>query len=44
MKFPAVHPSPLMYTKIFPRLEPLGLERVCETVRQAGHVVRLIDL
>lgn len=44
MKFLAVHPSPLMYTKIFLRLEPLGLELVCETVRCRGHDVRLIDL
>ena len=26
MRFLAVHPSPLMYTKIYLRLEPLGLE------------------
>ena len=26
MKFLAVHPGPLMYTKIYLRLEPLGLE------------------
>ena len=44
MKFLAVHPSPLMYTKIFLRLEPLGLELVAEAARQAGHEVRLIDL
>ena len=28
MKVLAVHPGPLMYTKIFLRLEPLGLELV----------------
>ncbi len=44
MRFLAVHPGPLMYTKIFLRLEPLGLEVVAEAVRQAGHEVRLIDL
>jgi hopanoid C-3 methylase len=44
MKFLAVHPGPLMYTKIFLRLEPLGLELVAAAVRQAGHEVRLIDL
>ena len=44
MKFLAVHPGPLMYTKIFLRLEPLGLELVAESVRRAGHEVRLIDL
>lgn len=44
MKFLAVHPSPLMYTKIFLRLEPLGLELVCATARRLGHEVCLIDL
>lgn len=44
MKFLAVHPSALMYTKIFLRLEPLGLEIVAQVVRSAGHDVRLIDL
>jgi len=44
MRFLAVHPGPLMYTKIFLRLEPLGLELVAEAARQAGHEVRLIDL
>ena len=33
-----------MYTKIYLRLEPLGLELVGQAVRQAGHDVRLIDL
>lgn len=44
MKFLAVHPGPLMYTKIFLRLEPLGLELVAAAARRAGHAVRLIDL
>ncbi len=44
MKFLAVHPSPLMYTKIYLRLEPLGLELVAEAARRAGHEVRLMDL
>jgi hopanoid C-3 methylase HpnR len=44
MKFLAVHPSPLMYTKVFLRLEPLGLEMVADTVQRLGHEVYLIDL
>ena len=44
MKFLGVHPSCLMYSKIFLRLEPLGLELVAQAARQAGHQVRLIDL
>ncbi len=44
MKVLAVHPGPLMYTKVFLRLEPLGLEIVAGAARQAGHQVRLIDL
>src|SRR5438876_9415743 len=44
MRFLAVHPGPLMYTKIFLRLEPLGLELVAAAVRRAGHEARLIDL
>jgi len=44
MKFLAVHPGPLLYTKIFLRLEPLGLEIVAAAAREAGHEVRLIDL
>jgi magnesium-protoporphyrin IX monomethyl ester (oxidative) cyclase len=39
-----VHPGPLLYTKVFLRLEPLGLELVAAAARQAGHGVRLIDL
>jgi hopanoid C-3 methylase HpnR len=44
MKVLAVHPGPLMYTKIFLRLEPLGIELIAASARRAGHDVRLIDL
>ena len=44
MKVLAVHPGPLMYSKIYVRLEPLGLELVAQAARQAGHDVQLIDL
>ena len=44
MKLLAVHPGPLMYTKIYMRLEPLGLELAAQAARQAGHQVQLIDL
>jgi hopanoid C-3 methylase HpnR len=44
MKLLAVHPGPLMYTKIYLRLEPLGLELVSDAARRAGHEVRLLDL
>ena len=33
-----------MYSKIYLRLEPLGLELVAAAARRAGHSVRLIDL
>src|SRR5258708_23597751 len=33
-----------MYSKIYLRLEPLGLELVASAARCAGHDVRLIDL
>ncbi|HVA46270.1 MAG TPA: hopanoid C-3 methylase HpnR [Pirellulales bacterium] len=39
-----VHPSALMYSKVYLRLEPLGLELVAEATRRAGHEVRLLDL
>ena len=39
-----VHPGCLMYSEIYLRLEPLGLELVAAAARQAGHDVRLIDL
>ena len=44
MRFLGVHPDPLLYTKVFLRLEPLGLELVAEAARRAGHAVRIIDL
>jgi hopanoid C-3 methylase HpnR len=39
-----VHPSSLMYSEIYLRLEPLGLELVAAAARKAGHEVRLLDL
>jgi magnesium-protoporphyrin IX monomethyl ester (oxidative) cyclase len=33
-----------MYSEIYLRLEPLGLERVAQAIRSAGHDVRLLDL
>jgi hopanoid C-3 methylase len=44
VRFLGVHPGPLLYTKIFLRLEPLGLELVAEAARRDRHEVRLIDL
>src|SRR5258708_2153378 len=44
MKLLAVHPSCLMYSKIYLRLEPLGLELVAAACRDAGHDVEIIDL
>ena len=44
MRVLLVHPSPLMYSEIYLRLEPLGLERVASAVRAEGHDVRLLDL
>jgi magnesium-protoporphyrin IX monomethyl ester (oxidative) cyclase len=44
MRVLLVHPSPLMYSEIYLRLEPLGLERVAAAVRETGHEVRLLDL
>ncbi len=44
MKLLAVHPGPLLFTKIYLRLEPLGLEMVAQAARLAGHDVYLIDL
>src|SRR5262245_11629224 len=39
-----VHPGPLLYTKVFLQLEPLGMELVAQAARRAGHTIRLIDL
>jgi hopanoid C-3 methylase len=44
MRVLGVHPGPLMYSKVFLRLEPLGLELVAAAARAEGHDVRLIDL
>jgi magnesium-protoporphyrin IX monomethyl ester (oxidative) cyclase len=44
MRLLLVHPSALMYSEIFLRLEPLGLELVAAAARDAGHEVRVVDL
>src|SRR6185295_19811963 len=44
MKIIVVHPGPLMYTKIYLRLEHLGVELVAESARRMGHEVHLLDL
>jgi hypothetical protein len=44
MKVLCCHPSGLMYTRIFLRLEPLGVELVAAAARRAGHEVRILDL
>jgi len=44
MKLFAVHPGCLMYSKIYLRLEPLGLELVAASARKAGHEVQIMDL
>jgi hopanoid C-3 methylase len=44
MRLLAVHPGPLMYTKVFLRLEPLGLELVAAAALRHGHQIALIDL
>lgn len=44
MRLLLVHPSPLMYSELYLRLEPLGLERIAAAARSAGHNVRLLDL
>jgi magnesium-protoporphyrin IX monomethyl ester (oxidative) cyclase len=44
MKVLLVHPSALMYSEVYLRLEPLGLERVGAAIRDAGHDVRMVDL
>ena len=44
MRVLLVHPSPLLYSEIYLRLEPLGLERVAAALRAARHDVRVLDL
>lgn len=44
MKVLLVHPGGLMYSEIYLRLEPLGLELIAQACRQARHDVRILDL
>lgn len=44
MRVLLVHPSPLLFSEIYLRLEPLGLERVAAAAEVAGHDVQLLDL
>lgn len=44
MRLLCCHPSGLLYTEIYLRLEPLGLELVAAAARAAGHEVRILDL
>jgi magnesium-protoporphyrin IX monomethyl ester (oxidative) cyclase len=44
MRVLLVHPSPLLFSEIYLRLEPLGLECVAAATEAAGHEVRLLDL
>jgi len=44
MRVLLVDPSPLLFSEIYLRLEPLGLECVAAAVEAAGHDVRLLDL
>ncbi|MEW6271251.1 MAG: hopanoid C-3 methylase HpnR [Thermodesulfobacteriota bacterium] len=39
-----VHPSPLLFSEIYLRLEPLGLECVARALASAGCDVRVVDL
>lgn len=39
-----VHPSSLMYSDVYLRLEPLGLELIAAACRKSGYRVRLLDL
>src|SRR5437667_8302163 len=39
-----VHPSGLMYSEVYLRLEPLGLELVAAACLKSGYLVRLLDL
>src|SRR6478736_2959589 len=38
------HPSGLLYTEVYLRLEPLGLELAAAAARRAGHDVRVLDM
>jgi hopanoid C-3 methylase HpnR len=44
MRVLLVHPSALMYSQLYLRLEPLGVERVAAALKKAGHNVYLVDL
>lgn len=44
MRLLLVHPSALLYSELYLRLEPIGLERVGTATRRAGHDVRMVDL
>jgi hopanoid C-3 methylase len=44
MRLLFVHPSPMAYSSVFLRLEPLGLELVAEAARRTGHETRIVDL
>jgi hopanoid C-3 methylase HpnR len=44
MKILFAHPSALLYSNIYLRLEPIGLELVAQAARYGGHEVQLIDL
>jgi hopanoid C-3 methylase HpnR len=44
MKVLFCHPSGLMYTEVYLRLEPLGVELAAAAARRAGHDVRVLDL
>jgi magnesium-protoporphyrin IX monomethyl ester (oxidative) cyclase len=44
MRILLVHPSALLYSEVYLRLEPLGMECVASALEHAGHEVRLLDL
>src|SRR2546422_6290870 len=44
MRVLLAHPTPLLSSKSYLRLEPLGLERVAAALRAARHDVRVLDL
>ena len=44
MRLLLVHPSALLYSEIFLRLEPVGLESVAAAAKSAGHDVHVLDL